>query len=91
MSDVDTSEPFVAGSGSVARATFWGANPRADLKHGGTFLTVERADDNGQWITVATDADFEVVPPTLHKMVACIGSSVYHCDKTLIFFLKFDF
>ena len=36
----DVSGSFVAGGGGVAEATFWGANPRADLKHGGTFIKV---------------------------------------------------
>jgi len=64
VEDVNSSEVIVAGSANV-RATWWGANPRADLRRGGTFLTVERAastasssSSSSDWVVVATDADF---------------------------------
>lgn len=59
VKDVDVvADGYVIGSGVVVSATFQGANPRADLKHGSTFLTVERSDDGGAtWVVVATDAD----------------------------------
>jgi neutral ceramidase len=59
IEDVNTTVgAYVAGGGQVVGATFQGANPRADLKHGGTYLTVERYDsDKDSWTVVATDAD----------------------------------
>jgi neutral ceramidase len=56
----DVNASVAAGPGGVARAVFWAANPRADLKHGGTFLEVQRQNaSTGLWdAVVATDADF---------------------------------
>ena len=45
--------------GSIAKATFHGANPRQNQKPTGTFLTVERILDGGRSVTVAYDADWE--------------------------------
>jgi neutral ceramidase len=57
--DVNSSTPFQAGSGAEVSATWWGANPRSDLKRGSTFSAVERyREDSGDWVVVANDADF---------------------------------
>ncbi|HOB29285.1 MAG TPA: neutral/alkaline non-lysosomal ceramidase N-terminal domain-containing protein [Bacillota bacterium] len=45
-------------SGDTATVTFWGGHPKNDLKTGSTFLEVQRLEDN-QWITVASDWDWE--------------------------------
>jgi len=63
VKDVNNSMPYTAGANATAdtivSATFQGANPRADLKQGSTFLTVERYDaTTDAWIVVANDADF---------------------------------
>ena len=58
VEDAAAGRTFVAGSGDVAAATFWGANPRADLKHGGTFTKVKRLGEDGDWALAYADGDF---------------------------------
>ncbi|KAK1831094.1 Neutral/alkaline nonlysosomal ceramidase, partial [Podospora conica] len=47
--------------GAVVRATFIGANPRNDLRLGGTFAAVERRRDDGVWERVRDDEDWNLV------------------------------
>jgi neutral ceramidase len=59
VKDVNTSLSYIAGNNVTVSVTFQGANPRADLKHGGSYLNVQRYDETSDsWITVANDADF---------------------------------
>ncbi|KDR24151.1 Neutral ceramidase [Zootermopsis nevadensis] len=52
---VDVAEP-----GVTVRAKFVAAHPRNNLTLGGTYLTVERfVGSSGQWVVVATDANWE--------------------------------
>lgn len=45
--------------GDVVEAVFWSANPRNNLRRGGTFLEVQFLDPtNGQWVIVYTDDDW---------------------------------
>ncbi len=44
--------------GATAKVSFWGANPRNNLRTQDTFLTVEKK-ANGAWQTIATDGDWE--------------------------------
>jgi neutral ceramidase len=45
--------------GDVAEAVFWSANPRNNLRRGGTFLEIQFLDPlNGQWVIVHTDDDW---------------------------------
>jgi neutral ceramidase len=46
-------------SGALISATFVGANPRNNLRLGGTFAAIERA-DGAQWTQVRTDADWDL-------------------------------
>ncbi|KAJ6634842.1 Neutral ceramidase [Pseudolycoriella hygida] len=39
--------------------TFCSANPRNDLRHGGSYMNVERKNDDGTWKVVANDASWE--------------------------------
>jgi neutral ceramidase len=41
VTDVANASTFEAGGVLPVAATWWGANPRANLRHGGTFLTVD--------------------------------------------------
>ncbi|KAL4963557.1 neutral/alkaline ceramidase [Aspergillus stella-maris] len=47
--------------GDTVSATFVGANPRNNLRSESTFAAVERQLDNGNWATVRTDADWNLV------------------------------
>jgi neutral ceramidase len=46
-------------AGAKISATFVGANPRNNLRLGGTFAAIERADDGAAWTQVRTDADWD--------------------------------
>lgn len=46
-------------AGEVASVTFYGANPRHNVKQGDTFLKVQRQIDNTTWLDVYTDTDWE--------------------------------
>lgn len=41
------------------RAVFVAGNPRNDLQHERTYMTVERLRADGEWVVVATDSDWE--------------------------------
>jgi len=45
--------------GEMVAVTFWCASPRHNLRTEGTFLTVERMNQGGQWETVLTDGHIE--------------------------------
>ncbi|KAL4946863.1 hypothetical protein BDV06DRAFT_1389 [Aspergillus oleicola] len=47
--------------GDTVSATFVGANPRNNLRSESTFAAVERQLDDGNWETVRTDADWNLV------------------------------
>ncbi|KAL4933641.1 neutral/alkaline ceramidase [Aspergillus undulatus] len=47
--------------GDTVSATFVGANPRNNLRSESTFAAIERQLDNGDWETVRTDADWNLV------------------------------
>ncbi|KAL4949773.1 Neutral/alkaline nonlysosomal ceramidase [Aspergillus filifer] len=47
--------------GDTVNATFVGANPRNNLRSESTFAAVERQLDDGNWETVRTDADWNLV------------------------------
>ncbi|KAL4880067.1 Neutral/alkaline nonlysosomal ceramidase [Aspergillus karnatakaensis] len=47
--------------GDVVTATFVGANPRNNLRLEKTFAAVERQTDTGNWETVRTDSDYNLV------------------------------
>ncbi|XP_064213868.1 neutral ceramidase isoform X2 [Tribolium castaneum] len=51
--------PKSARVGSKVRAKFVSGHPRNNLMTEKTFLTVEKLADNGKWIVLATDADWE--------------------------------
>ncbi|XP_049856239.1 neutral ceramidase-like [Schistocerca gregaria] len=52
--------PATARPGDTVTATFVAGNPRNNLQHGGSYLTVEKKDPySGNWTVVATDADWE--------------------------------
>lgn len=46
-------------AGSRVNVQFVSGNPRNNLQHDRTYLTVERQDSNGNWTVVATDASWE--------------------------------
>lgn len=48
-----------AGGGGPVRVLFVAGNPRNDLQHERTYLTVERLRADGDWQVVAADADWE--------------------------------
>ncbi|KAI8422810.1 hypothetical protein MSG28_006555 [Choristoneura fumiferana] len=50
--------PAVARRGETVTATFIGANPRNNLRQGSSHVVVERQ-DLGEWVVVATDANWE--------------------------------
>lgn len=52
--------PTVA-PGSIASATFVGANPRNNLRLEGTYAAVEQLQSNASWAVVRDDADWELV------------------------------
>ncbi|HZI12758.1 MAG TPA: neutral/alkaline non-lysosomal ceramidase C-terminal domain-containing protein [Myxococcus sp.] len=43
----------------TARVTFWGAHPRNDLQTQGSYLEVQRRQEDGSWVPVAYDWDWE--------------------------------
>jgi neutral ceramidase len=45
-------------TGATVRAVFVGAHPNNDLRHGDSYLRVERAGDGGGWGVVADDGDW---------------------------------
>jgi len=47
--------------GSVASATFVGANPRNNLRLEGTFVAVEEQNEDGSWRAVRDDSDWSLV------------------------------
>ncbi|KAH6621743.1 neutral ceramidase precursor [Boeremia exigua] len=47
-------------SGAIVRVAFVGANPRNNLRLGGTFAAIER-DVNGVWTQIKNDEDWDVV------------------------------
>ncbi|KAL4871762.1 hypothetical protein BDV12DRAFT_183590 [Aspergillus spectabilis] len=47
--------------GEVVTATFVGANPRNNLRAESTFAAVERQTESGDWETVRTDSDWNLV------------------------------
>ena len=92
VDDLDVAPVLVAGK-DVANATFWGANPRANLKRGSTFLAVERwnegsGEEGGEWILVTADSDFrtrfvfERVRPS-GKVPLPVRSSLHHSHVTI--------
>ncbi|GBG28585.1 Neutral ceramidase [Hondaea fermentalgiana] len=44
---------------TLVSATFWSANPRNNMRLGGTYLTVEYQNTSGVWEVIATDSEFE--------------------------------
>ncbi|KAG7162528.1 Neutral ceramidase-like [Homarus americanus] len=53
-------QPYpLAYTGETVTAKFVSGHPRNDVQLGGTFLTVERQSDAGDWQVVATDASWE--------------------------------
>jgi len=48
-------------TGSKAKATFVGANPRNDLRIGSTYASVEMLDSKGAWVQVRDDYDWSLV------------------------------
>lgn len=46
-------------AGRPVRASFVAGNPRNDLQHESTYMTVERLRADGDWVVVATDSDWE--------------------------------
>ncbi|XP_071554309.1 neutral ceramidase isoform X2 [Temnothorax nylanderi] len=57
--DVIQQPPKVASPGDTVTAIFVAGHPRNNLMTDGTFLTVERLEDDEVWVPVATDADWE--------------------------------
>eukprot|EP01128_Nolandella_sp_AFSM9_P009102 TRINITY_DN573_c0_g1_i2.p1 TRINITY_DN573_c0_g1~~TRINITY_DN573_c0_g1_i2.p1 ORF type:complete len:390 (+),score=70.38 TRINITY_DN573_c0_g1_i2:150-1319(+) len=46
--------------GATVLAKFYSGDPRNSLRHGDSFLTVEKLEEkNGKWVVVATDANWE--------------------------------
>jgi len=45
--------------GDTAYCVFWGANPRNDFRTQDTFLTVEQLQDDGTWMVILNDGDWE--------------------------------
>lgn len=45
--------------GSLISVEFWGANPRNNMMNQKSFCTVEKKADNGQWVPVFTDGDWD--------------------------------
>ncbi|GLG99300.1 Neutral ceramidase [Gryllus bimaculatus] len=56
--DVLLQPPEVVRAGDLVTATFVAGNPRNDVRHGMTYLTVERLENN-RWVIEATDAYWE--------------------------------
>lgn len=46
-------------SGDVVKVKFYGANPRHNVKLGGTYLEVQHRDEDGSWTQIFRDADWE--------------------------------
>lgn len=62
LNDVDGQEAHVYRSGDIVKATFVGANPRNNLRLGGTFAAVQKIEGAPEaGIPIADDADWEVV------------------------------
>jgi neutral ceramidase len=69
--------------GQTVEASFWGANPRNNLRRGDTFLEVQRRDDasdgGNQWVTVHTDDDwstkFEWARPASNALQSMLMSA----------------
>ncbi|KAJ6634841.1 Neutral ceramidase [Pseudolycoriella hygida] len=68
----------VYGSGNTVNVAFVGANPRNDLRHGKTYLTVEREEKDGNWTIVANDSSWETkfVWKRTNVVTAMFGHSV---------------
>ena len=57
--DVTVQPQATVKRGQIVEATFRSANPRNNIRTGGTFLTVEKFDvSSGKWNVVANDGDF---------------------------------
>jgi len=63
-----------AARGAVVAATFVGANPRNNLRAGGTFAAVERRQPDGSWRRARDDADWSLVY-TWRRTNALLGHS----------------
>jgi neutral ceramidase len=57
----DVSPRYLVASSPVIKAAFVAANPRNNLRLGGTFAAVERYTDQGTWEMVRDDEDWSVV------------------------------
>ncbi|KAF8053880.1 Neutral/alkaline nonlysosomal ceramidase [Lyophyllum atratum] len=51
----------VVPAGQVVSATFVGANPRNNLRLGGTFVAVEQLQAGGTWVSVRDDSDWDLL------------------------------
>ncbi|KAH8831641.1 ceramidase [Flagelloscypha sp. PMI_526] len=68
--------------GQKASASFVGANPRNNLRLGGTFLTVDKLGSNNQWSTYRTDSH----PDTVYRWVrdsTILGTSTVTLEWTI--------